>query len=163
MGLYMSSTCAYDPGSMRWLNRDWIGEDGGINLYGYVGGNPLMMVDPDGMEAENITIQVPYPTLPRRMIPGTPEYYAWHRYLNGLGQNAQNNLQDWWNQICEMANDDDPPIETPEVKIEKRTKYCEALYEPIVRDCKAERNAKKRLECYAAVSITEAKCKQGVD
>ncbi len=156
MGLYMSSTRAYDPGSMRWLNRDWIKEVGGINLYGYVGGNPLMMVDPDGMEADYITIQVPYPTLPRRMIPGTPEYYAWHRYLNGLGHNAQINLQDWWNQICEMANDDDPPIETPEEKIEKRKDYCTALYESIVKDIQAERNDKKRLECYAAAANKRA-------
>ncbi len=49
MGLYMSSTRAYDPGNMRWLNRDPIRESGGINLYGYVGGNPLNAIDPMGL------------------------------------------------------------------------------------------------------------------
>ncbi len=49
MGLYMSSTRAYDPGNTRWLNLDPIRERGGINLYGYVGDNPLMGVDPLGL------------------------------------------------------------------------------------------------------------------
>ncbi len=38
MGLYMSSTRAYDPGAMRWLNRDWIGEQGGSISMGMSGG-----------------------------------------------------------------------------------------------------------------------------
>ncbi len=50
MGLYMSSTRAYDPGAMRWLNRDWIREAGGINMYAYVGGNPLSYTDPEGLD-----------------------------------------------------------------------------------------------------------------
>jgi RHS repeat-associated protein len=36
---------AYDPDLGRWLSRDPIGEEGGINLYGYVGGNPINTVD----------------------------------------------------------------------------------------------------------------------
>ncbi len=52
MGLYASSTRFYDPGTTRWLNRDWIREAGGSNMYGYVGGNPIMRVDPLGMEYE---------------------------------------------------------------------------------------------------------------
>ena len=47
-GLMLSATRAYDTGTGRWLNRDPIGEAGGINLYGYVGGNPVMWIDPDG-------------------------------------------------------------------------------------------------------------------
>ncbi len=35
-----------------WLSRDPIGEDGGINLYGYVLNNPLNWIDPLGLDTE---------------------------------------------------------------------------------------------------------------
>lgn len=38
----------YDPGTQRWLNRDPIGERGGINLYGYCGNSPVIYGDPYG-------------------------------------------------------------------------------------------------------------------
>lgn len=41
----------YDPNLQRWLNRDPIGETGGINLYGFVGNNPMRWVDPYGLDA----------------------------------------------------------------------------------------------------------------
>lgn len=34
----------------RWLNRDPIGEDGGMNLYGYVLNNPIIGIDPLGLD-----------------------------------------------------------------------------------------------------------------
>jgi RHS repeat-associated protein len=39
----------YVPYMERWLNRDPIGIDGGLNIYGYVENNPLIYVDPDGL------------------------------------------------------------------------------------------------------------------
>jgi len=41
----------YDPNLQRWLTRDPIGEEGGVNLYGYVGNNPVNLVDPLGFSA----------------------------------------------------------------------------------------------------------------
>ena len=38
----------YVPHLGRWLNRDLLQEHGGIKLYGYVHGDPLGYVDPDG-------------------------------------------------------------------------------------------------------------------
>lgn len=68
MGLYMSSTRAYDPGAMRWLNRDWIREAGGVNLYAYVSGNPIMGFDPLGLIDLNLS------------PPWDPNRGAWDRF-----------------------------------------------------------------------------------
>ena len=38
----------YAPDMGKWLNRDPLGEAGGINLYGYVERNPVSHVDPAG-------------------------------------------------------------------------------------------------------------------
>ena len=40
----------YDPNLQRWLNRDPIGEVGGINLYQFVGNDPINDVDPLGLK-----------------------------------------------------------------------------------------------------------------
>ncbi len=40
----------YNPETGRWLNRDPIGERGGVNLYGFVGNNPVNQIDALGEE-----------------------------------------------------------------------------------------------------------------
>jgi RHS repeat-associated protein len=47
-GLTLAPYRAYDAELGRWLSRDPIGEEGGINLYGYVGNRPISAVDPLG-------------------------------------------------------------------------------------------------------------------
>jgi len=51
-GLDFTLYRAYDPAHARWLNRDPIGEAGGVNLYAYVRGNPLTFVDESGLAAQ---------------------------------------------------------------------------------------------------------------
>lgn len=48
-GLHLALYRAYDAELGRWLNEDPLGEEGGLNLYGYVGNSPLMAVDPLGL------------------------------------------------------------------------------------------------------------------
>ncbi|WP_368737411.1 RHS repeat-associated core domain-containing protein [Parazoarcus communis] len=48
-GLWLTRYRAYDSQTARWLSRDPIEEEGGVNLYGYVGGNPLSYTDPRGL------------------------------------------------------------------------------------------------------------------
>ncbi len=47
-GLYLATYRGYNPFTARWLNRDPIEENGGLNLYEYVGGSPVNYVDIDG-------------------------------------------------------------------------------------------------------------------
>lgn len=49
-GLVLAPYRAYDPKTARWLSRDPIGENGGINLYGYVANDPINAFDPDGLD-----------------------------------------------------------------------------------------------------------------
>jgi len=48
-GMYYYGYRFYDPNLQRWINRDPIGEEGGINLYGSVGNDPLNGVDALGL------------------------------------------------------------------------------------------------------------------
>jgi RHS repeat-associated protein len=52
-GLHLALYRAYDDGLGRWLNRDPIGEAGGLNLYAYVFNNPVNLRDPLGLRVPN--------------------------------------------------------------------------------------------------------------
>jgi RHS repeat-associated protein len=49
-GLELALYRAYDADLGRWLSRDPLGEEGGLNLYGFVGNNPVSAVDWLGLE-----------------------------------------------------------------------------------------------------------------
>lgn len=48
-GLNLTLYRAYSPGLGRWLSRDPLGESAGVNLYGYVGNNPISFTDRLGL------------------------------------------------------------------------------------------------------------------
>jgi len=48
--LYYHRARYYDPQARRFISEDPIGLEGGINLYGYVGNNPLNLIDPYGLQ-----------------------------------------------------------------------------------------------------------------
>ena len=45
LGMVSVANAFYDPGLQRWINRDPIQEEGGINLQTFVGNNPINRVD----------------------------------------------------------------------------------------------------------------------
>jgi RHS repeat-associated protein len=58
---------SYDAKTGRYTQSDPVGMDGGLNRFGYVGGNALGLTDPMGLQA------IPIPPLP---IPGVPNQTA---------------------------------------------------------------------------------------
>jgi uncharacterized protein RhaS with RHS repeats len=50
--LFITQTASafYDSNLGRWVNRDPIEEDGGLNLYGFVGNSPVSEIDPWGFD-----------------------------------------------------------------------------------------------------------------
>ncbi|MEI8282206.1 MAG: RHS repeat-associated core domain-containing protein, partial [Armatimonadota bacterium] len=58
-GAYYCTHRFYDPNSGRWLSRDPIGLEGGTNTFAYCSGNPVMGVDPSGLQ-EMAMAMAPY-------------------------------------------------------------------------------------------------------
>ncbi len=48
LGLFYNYYRFYDPNMGRYIENDPIGLEGGLNVYGYVGGSPLHKIDPTG-------------------------------------------------------------------------------------------------------------------
>src|SRR5262249_38148443 len=57
-GMYYYLYRFYDPNLQRWINRDRLGELGGVNLYGLLLNSPMSSVDPFGL------VSVPMPPNP---------------------------------------------------------------------------------------------------
>ncbi|ANE58082.1 hypothetical protein AYM39_22680 (plasmid) [Methylomonas sp. DH-1] len=62
--LYYMRARYYDANLGRFISEDPIGHNGGLNLYAYVGGNPIMLVDPTGLGAESFNL----PSLPQSIV-----------------------------------------------------------------------------------------------
>jgi len=52
-GFWISPTRLYDPVTGRWISQDPIREEGGINIYGYLGNDPIGDDDPLGLWGAN--------------------------------------------------------------------------------------------------------------
>ena len=55
IGVYYYKARVYSPTLGRFLQTDPIGHQGGMNLYGYVGGDPINSIDPTGTRTGKIT------------------------------------------------------------------------------------------------------------
>jgi RHS repeat-associated protein len=53
-GLHQNGFRDYEPAIGRYVESDPIGLDGGTNTFGYVGGDPVIEIDPDGLAANSI-------------------------------------------------------------------------------------------------------------
>ena len=93
-GLYYYGYRYYSPSLGRWISRDPIDEQGGLNLYGFVNNDPVNYIDPLGKET-----WVPYPG-PGRYIsdppfPGIPPGPGLYDQWNPFNIRADENEADY--------------------------------------------------------------------
>jgi RHS repeat-associated protein len=102
-GLVLAPYRAYDAELGRWLSEDPIGEEGGVNLYGYGPNNPLGGVDPFGADWHHL---IPFAAgidagLPASFINGAGNGWdmcnADHKALHAAHWTAE------WNQFFKNA------------------------------------------------------------
>jgi RHS repeat-associated protein len=67
----------YDPGAGRWLNRDPIEEEGGVNLYGMVGSDTVNSIDVHGLTGWQFTDAF------GRATPGSPGHHGYEKTISG--------------------------------------------------------------------------------
>ena len=75
-GLHYNYFRSYDPRTGRYTQSDPIGLDGGWNRFAYVGGNPLLYIDPEGLRRTHnghYTPNKPRPRFPNPRLP-QPSY-----------------------------------------------------------------------------------------
>ncbi|WP_211233814.1 RHS repeat domain-containing protein, partial [Comamonas composti] len=70
-GLHYNRYRYYEPETGRYLSKDPIGLEGGINKFGYVSGSPLLIIDPLGL------------------VEGVDQWY---------GYESDKEFQDWWHK-----------------------------------------------------------------
>ena len=103
-GLDLLGARYYVPALGRFLTRDPVGHQGGLNLYRYCGNNPLTKVDPDGkqgiMAAGILREQMFNQDRTRSTLTTQPPYFLW-RTLPGVPDNnvtqlAQVHYNEWF-------------------------------------------------------------------
>ena len=91
-GLYYNYFRYYDPTTGRYITSDPIGLRGGLNSYGYVGGNPLGAVDHFGLAACNVL----FPDYPITYSSGrTSTWLGGHAGVLGYDENGSTRYYDY--------------------------------------------------------------------
>lgn len=85
----------YTPSGGRWLSRDPLAEEGGLNLYGFVNNNPKNRVDLLGLKPEEIKVVVKSFIRSIGRIPGRPPSIFAHLPAWAALWQSDKSLQRW--------------------------------------------------------------------
>jgi RHS repeat-associated protein len=91
-GLYYYGYRFYHPNLQRWLNADPIGEQGGINLYGFVGNSPLNALDLYGLKSFAEHAEEVGQGIYDMMMNGADGNREWHPNADASAQMLANEL-----------------------------------------------------------------------
>jgi RHS repeat-associated protein len=149
-GLYLTTYRAYDPVTGRWLSRDPIKEQGGINLYRYVASDPVNFVDPEGLQAQVVIPIVIGGAIAAGACAATPScnkgvQQAIQATVQA-GARAVQTISDAVGQMCSSNN-----REFCLKQWEDDTEWCDKTY----------RNARTRAACHAWAQEEFSRCKSG--
>ena len=140
-------------GRPDWLARDPIGENGGLNLYGYVGNNPIDRIDPLGLFTPvvvmpGVVINIPITFFPGPIavskIPiygnwGGPDYSGGVRPSQNGGQNGSGAPYD---SMDELFKKHDLAYGQYGITMDTPNSNCDSIQDPCQRQkCQAKRKA----------------------
>lgn len=100
----------YDPNLQRWINRDPSGESAGKNLYGFVGNNPISVVDARGLQGTIVTdgtspFADPNAAYLNLILPAPGQSFLWAPSPSSSGNCGDDPLVDWLNGAAEIMQD----------------------------------------------------------
>jgi RHS repeat-associated protein len=146
-GLMQNYFRDYDPVIGRYVESDPIGLKGGINTYGYVGANPVMRADPEGLQTPALCLnpanlaacaaagEITVSEAIRRAATAAAAAAV-------AGVTAPAAIQAV-RDICSSRD---------------KEKNCRALYDTIIRSCASITDPRKRQRCWEAAKRTYEEC-----
>jgi len=152
-GLNFALYRAYDPPHGRWLNRDPIGEAGGVNIYAYVDGNPISETDPTGLAPPRQGSQGGYQIPCYFGCAPTPQEQQ-------LNIQIQENFENFIDVIHAKAKQIAHACWAAVHGEQEEDKNCEALYQSTLATC-ASLTGRKRFACFEAARENREQCYQG--
>jgi RHS repeat-associated protein len=93
-GLYYYRARYYDPMLKRFISEDPSGIDGGLNLFAYVNGDPVLHNDPLGLFCQTLG-QITIPDLFARKVGSTSSATPWYLFMTVVSPTASRLLRGW--------------------------------------------------------------------